>query len=781
MLAAISSKRQRLESDSTFLLTKEQQCILSTVRSPGEIVPAVRVTAGAGTGKTTTLEALSRALYEAGHNNIQYITFSKTQAEDAKRRLQTNILADTKANTLDSLALKLSSFNPEDIVDDVKIRNYISASFKDDILDFLSKMPDVEKSELSFKKEAIRKVSFFIWKTFDQFLKSDLSVENGFEPKDKNVYYPARLYHEKESHLRGLPNFYNAKIFYMKMSRKLWVEFGQPGGKCTHGTIMKSVQLSRVRMSCTALLVDESQDLNQCQLSWILCQHSLHGTHLYVVGDPAQAIFGFRGAKAKNLQAMRKCVDLTLSTSWRFGYALAAVANTLLFCKQHSPHDKDWTPYRLTGRAGRGGQVHTRDLLTELGQGRISGPITVLARTNVELLSAALKALSFSPCGAQGESEDGNANGRPPLKIALNEGKGRAATGPGGGRVWKDVEHLLRDFLAVFSGASRSLPAATCPEWTDASDLDWNGLKEDIKVRELNKYNSVVQLVERFGVQAMSAFRRFKEEVLDAAHSPADPTVQLILSTIHAAKGMEWDRVQLLDEELPDLAKFSITERRPDLPPSSTMTASSLRHQQQQRGQGPGQERQVQFDWKEAVDEFNCWYVGLTRARRELALPQKFSNLVEDFRKMAASAAAGRDAAADPPAAVVAAGGAADGCIRGSDGSDGGTGVDSSDACSALLHKVEDGDGNLGDDSGESYVLCTPSRATTALNAAASSSFAASSYSLDFGKDEECEVSLGGRVWTAREVGVLSSCLLVPWQQEMAAQGGLIIDGIPAS
>ena len=42
------------------------------------------------------------------------------------------------------------------------------------------------------------------------------------------------------------------------------------------------------------------------------------GTHIFFVGDSAQCIYGFRGAKSKHVMKL-DCIDTQLTTSWRFG------------------------------------------------------------------------------------------------------------------------------------------------------------------------------------------------------------------------------------------------------------------------------------------------------------------------------------------------------------------------------------------------------------------------------------------------------------------------------
>ena len=74
------------------------------------------------------------------------------------------------------------------------------------------------------------------------------------------------------------------------------------------------------------------------------------------VGDAAQTIYGFRGAKStfmkdldKNPYINKRIIDRTLSTSYRFGKQVEGVANTILFAKANSPQKELFIPYRIRG------------------------------------------------------------------------------------------------------------------------------------------------------------------------------------------------------------------------------------------------------------------------------------------------------------------------------------------------------------------------------------------------------------------------------------------------
>jgi len=182
-------------------------------------------------------------------------------------------------------------------------------------------------------------------------------------PKEENFgrdYYPAVLFHQKDGAQLGFaPATYKPKIgFYAQQVVLLWKQVREDNISC-YDFEMKLAQLLQLRIPGTLLLVDESQDMDACQIDWVAAQQVRYGTHVYMVGDPAQAIYEFRGAKPRylmNLEHVR--YDCPLTESWRFGWKLSHVANIMLFAKEYSPQTtaksgcwKNWIPYRT--RAGR--------------------------------------------------------------------------------------------------------------------------------------------------------------------------------------------------------------------------------------------------------------------------------------------------------------------------------------------------------------------------------------------------------------------------------------------
>lgn len=89
------------------------------------------------------------------------------------------------------------------------------------------------------------------------------------------------------------------------------------------------------------VMVDESQDLNAVQHPLVqrLCRL---GARLVAVGDPYQAIYGFRGAVNNSMallkQVVGNCVELALSVTYRCPRSHVAIAKQLVPHIQHAEH-----------------------------------------------------------------------------------------------------------------------------------------------------------------------------------------------------------------------------------------------------------------------------------------------------------------------------------------------------------------------------------------------------------------------------------------------------------
>lgn len=153
------------------------------------------------------------------------------------------------------------------------------------------------------------------------------------------------------------------------LARRAWEDISNPDGQLffTHDHYLKLFCLSNPKLKGDFLMLDESQDSNPALVALIQAQ-----THMQriSVGDSAQSIYGWRGAKDAHESLPGE--ELTLTQSFRFGPAIAAEANDWL--------DAIGAPIRLRG-------------LESIDSAIVSNPEagTVLCRSNMGVMSEALE------------------------------------------------------------------------------------------------------------------------------------------------------------------------------------------------------------------------------------------------------------------------------------------------------------------------------------------------------------------------------------------------------
>jgi superfamily I DNA/RNA helicase len=180
-------------------------------------------------------------------------------------------------------------------------------------------------------------------------------------------------------HLRGLENTdlqTQLAAHIVPFARKAWADLQHPDDgtvRFDHDHYLKIWALTQPRIDADFLLLDEAQDTNPVVEQIFLAQRD--HAQLVMVGDSAQAIYQWRGAK--DVMTGFDGAQLALSQSFRFGPDLAAEANRWL-------HLAD-APIRLTG---------TPAVVTELGP--VTHPDAVLCRTNV---GAMAQVMTFMAAG----------------------------------------------------------------------------------------------------------------------------------------------------------------------------------------------------------------------------------------------------------------------------------------------------------------------------------------------------------------------------------------------
>ena len=183
--------------------------------------PMVRVNAAAGTGKTTVLIHLAIRLIDLGHKGVNYLTFSKASANDAKSRMQAALDDEHKsyvsASTLHSCAMRLLDNEPLDeefgeeekdkaVLDELAFQGLIKRQWGEAIEEHVrpavehlrtSKREDdaIARSNLDGREKMLfERALYYLFKTFTNFTINSMSLDDLRDRKNIfRHYYPGEL------------------------------------------------------------------------------------------------------------------------------------------------------------------------------------------------------------------------------------------------------------------------------------------------------------------------------------------------------------------------------------------------------------------------------------------------------------------------------------------------------------------------------------------------------------------------------------------------------------
>lgn len=256
------------------------------------------------------------------------------------------------------------------------------------------------------------------------------------------------------------------------------------------------------------IFVDETQDLNKCQLKLIRNARKA-GTKFIFCGDPNQAIFGFRKADMNSIPNIIKefnCEVLTLPVTYRCG-------------KKIVQYNKKYVPGYMAHETNQEGEINDIPSRNELLDGVQVGDF-VLSRKNAPLMKLCLTSL---------------ADGKPAVVAGKDIGAGLIEI------IKKSKKKTMPSFI----------------EWLKAwkeNELEKHS-EEDPKKKEKaeqkienikDKYDCIIALTE----DVYSVDELIKK--LQSLFADADDNLstKIVYSSVHKAKGLEANRVWVLQSTL---------------------------------------------------------------------------------------------------------------------------------------------------------------------------------------------------------------------------------------
>ena len=330
-----------------------------------------------------------------------------------------------------------------------------------------------------------------------------------------------------------------ARSFYKSIesgTRQLLSKMDKGEIEITHDFYLKKFQLSRPQLHYDYILFDEGQDASAAMLDVFLNQKATK----IIVGDTHQQIYGWRHA----VNSLEKTDFPTyhLSNSFRFQQPIANLANELLKWKKHLGK---YDPITITGNGT------TEDQSTK----------ATIARTNLGLLLHAINFITDNP----------------KAKHLYFEGNFNSYT-------YAEDGASLYDVLNLYNNQHSRIRDKLVKSMNDMHELE-----EYVEKTGDIELGMMVGIVKEYGNEIPGIIRRLKDlQTSDENRSKAE----MIFSTVHRAKGMEYDIVHLAN----DFVKESDLEK-----PAK-----------------PGEK----IDVPKLNEEINLLYVAVTRTKNKLYIPE---------------------------------------------------------------------------------------------------------------------------------------------------------------
>jgi DNA helicase-2/ATP-dependent DNA helicase PcrA len=362
--------------------------------------------------------------------------------------------------------------------------------------------------------------------------------------------------------------------------------------------LLREQEHLRVRLSETYryIMVDEYQDTNRIQAEIVRLLASKHG-NVMVVGDDSQSIYSFRGADFRNIMDFPKlfpgCAVTTLEQNYRSGQAILSLTNAIIaharekyskhlfsdietsakpfyFRPKSENHQARFVCREIAGLLRQGAKLgdiavlfrsgwHSNDLEVELSAHGIPfvkhGGIKFVEASHIKDVLALLR-ISLNPMDSVAWHRVlklipgiGGVTAAKIVKMGVDEGLGYNAL------VAKDLSKKkytgqlqgLYDLLADVRAFGADLSAAV-GKVLEFYKPYFKEQYEDHKDRA-NDLVSLFHIAERYA----SLDRLLSDLTLESPEkSGLDESAEglrdkrLVLSTIHSAKGLEWDTVFLI-------------------------------------------------------------------------------------------------------------------------------------------------------------------------------------------------------------------------------------------
>lgn len=326
--------------------------------------------------------------------------------------------------------------------------------------------------------------------------------------------------------------------YIVAQSRLLLSKMDKGEIEITHDFYLKKFQLSNPQLPFDYILFDEGQDASSAMLDVFFSQKATK----VIVGDTHQQIYGWRFAVNSLEKANFKTYHL--STSFRFGQDIANLAMEVLKFKKHL------------------GGHHAISIIGKGSSKEIKSK-AVLARTNLGLL---LKAIEY-------------VTEKKTVKHIYFEGNINSYT-------YADEGASLYDVLSLYNGKKHLIKDKLIKAMQDLDELeDYIGKTEDAQLAMM------VEIVREYGNKIPDIIKAIKEKHVE---NDDKEKAEMIFSTVHRCKGMEYDAIQLVNDFISEDKLEKLKENKK----AEEINASKL------------------------TEEINLLYVAVTRTKNSIHIPE---------------------------------------------------------------------------------------------------------------------------------------------------------------
>lgn len=550
-----------MSNKTIFPLTKEQQNI---VNSKGNTL----VVSNPGTGKTVTLSSKVMNLLDNGvkPEDILCITFTEKARKEmfdriyflASKKIPISEIMKISIHTFHSFAfnyLQNKGLISGDVLSENFLRYYIFKSFK--------KHKSVTYGDSFLIDKIIPKTTWAI-----RYLKSFGILPDSIEIS-KTIKHLAKLrktvkttYDTKE-----LTSFLNYMIIAYK-------EYEQAKNQSIDYSDMLIIFNQKFQgQKFEHVLVDEMQDMSGLEAGLV----KLVSKSLFLVGDSKQAIFGFQGGSIKNFQSFKNsCTTMILSKNMRSAQEILDYSKKNFLARTKSP--KDYEPELKTFNSNKRGKMptvfFTEAVASKILEIIVKNPnktIGILARNKNQILTIS-KHLDKNSVNYSSTSFQSTVSQAYTEIISFLKGK-----------LSKEITDKIVASLTIFSSYSmqEAFKFSEAYENKDkqgyqklnnfginlgkqqideifnnvifpistSKGFDWYSTSVDVKTL-IDDYLS-------FGTPTMQGLFDYLS-ISDESFIERDVDAQIILSTVHKAKGLEFDVVIYVPDNRTN--DFSLTD-----------------------------------------------------------------------------------------------------------------------------------------------------------------------------------------------------------------------------